>query len=638
VGLLGVVLVAAALPARAAVSGDVRATAETQPVLSASDAADDAAIWRHPTDPGLSLVIGTDKSGGAIEVYDLSGSRVQRITGARANGVDLRAGFVLGGNPVDLVAVGGDDVRFFRVDVERRRLEPVGIGRNGSRVDPNGLCLYRSSQSGKMYLFGIGLQSEVEQLELVDAGAGIDLVRVRGPWDLGHDAEACVADDELGRLYVNEADFDIWRYGAEPDAGTGSADRRSVDRVGQGGHLAADVEGLTLVYQPNGTGYLLASSQGDDSFTVYRREGDNAFIRKFQVESTSKVDGCTNTDGIDALAADLGPAFPHGVFICQDHHNSAPVGGNQNFKLVPLEQVVDLAAAGSVPPAASPLLPPPPEAPGATPPGSDSSTGEGPSAPSPAGAGSGYWLVDASGRVYAFGEATHRGDATDRLRDGVRAADLESHPSGSGYWVLDERGGVHPFGAARHLGDLRAAGLRPGERAASLSASPSGHGYMIFTSAGRAVPFGDAGFAGDLSGLRLNGPVVDSVNTPSGNGYYMVASDGGIFSFGDARFFGSMGGIRLNAPVRSLVPDGDGTGYWLVASDGGVFAFDASFRGSMGAVRLNQPVTGMVRFGSGYLMVAADGGIFNFSDRPFSGSLGDKPPAHPVVSVTALAR
>jgi ligand-binding sensor domain-containing protein len=97
-----------------------------------------------------------------------------------------------------------------------------------------------------------------------------------------------------------------------------------------------------------------------------------------------------------------------------------------------------------------------------------------------------------------------------------------------------------------------------------------------------------------------------------------------------------MGDKKLNAPVQSLVPDPDGTGYWLVASDGGVFAFEAGFRGSMGATRLNQPVTGMVAFGNGYLMVATDGGIFNFSDRPFHGSLGDRPPADPITSVAAL--
>jgi hypothetical protein len=35
-------------------------------------------------------------------------------------------------------------------------------------------------------------------------------------------------------------------------------------------------------------------------------------------------------------------------------------------------------------------------------------------------------------------------------------------------------------------------------------------------------------------------------------------------------------------------------------------------------------------------MVAEDGGIFNFSDKPFAGSLGDKPPANPIVAVAPL--
>ncbi|MGH9021615.1 MAG: hypothetical protein ACRDV9_00690, partial [Acidimicrobiia bacterium] len=51
---------------------------------------------------------------------------------------------------------------------------------------------------------------------------------------------------------------------------------------------------------------------------------------------------------------------------------------------------------------------------------------------------------------------------------------------------------------------------------------------------------------------------------------------------------------------------------------------------------LNKAVTGMVPNGSGYLMVGEDGGIFNFSDRPFLGSLGSSPPAHPITSVAVL--
>jgi len=56
----------------------VLATAETDPMPNAGDAADDPAIWIHPTDPSLSTVIGTDKSnpGGGLTVYDLSGRQL----------------------------------------------------------------------------------------------------------------------------------------------------------------------------------------------------------------------------------------------------------------------------------------------------------------------------------------------------------------------------------------------------------------------------------------------------------------------------------------------------------------------------------------------------------------------------------
>ena len=271
----------------------------------------------------------------------------------------------------------------------------------------------------------------------------------------------------------------------------------------------------------------------------------------------------------------------------------------------------------------------------------------GPSAPSPsvlatpapdipvgvAGVRSGYWMVEADGRVYRFGAAGLFGDPNAVLGT-AQAVDLEPTPSGNGYWVVDDGGRVYAYGDAVSQGNV--AGLLPGERATSLSATPTGAGYWIFTTRGRVVPFGDATFHGDMAAVTLNGPVRDSIPTTSGRGYFMVASDGGIFAFGDAVFAGSMGGTRLNAPVQSLVPDADGVGYWLVAADGGIFAFNAPFRGSMGAVPLNQPVTGMVRFGDGYLMVGSDGGIFSFSDRPFLGSLGASPPARPIVSVAVL--
>jgi hypothetical protein len=261
---------------------------------------------------------------------------------------------------------------------------------------------------------------------------------------------------------------------------------------------------------------------------------------------------------------------------------------------------------------------------------------------------SGYWMLGSDGGVFAFGDARELGDQSSVLRVNPsfrgspvkrhESVDLEPSPSGDGYWVLSNAGSIDAYGDARGRVsiDEGALTLNAGEQATSLSVTPSGNGLWVFTSQGRTITYGDARHLGDMSGTPLNGPVLDAVPTPLGNGYYMVGSDGGIFAFGDAAFHGSMGGKRLNAPVQSLVPDGDGTGYWLVASDGGIFAFNAPFRGSMGGQRLNKPVTGMVRFGDGYLMVGEDGGIFSFSDQPFFGSLGDRPPVRPIVSVAAF--
>ena len=248
----------------------------------------------------------------------------------------------------------------------------------------------------------------------------------------------------------------------------------------------------------------------------------------------------------------------------------------------------------------------------------------------------GYWLLDASGKVYAFGAAVDRGDVvrSSDLGD-ADVVDLEPTPSGDGYWILLSDHRVLVFGDAVALHD--GAGLLRGEQATSMSAHPDGNGYWIFTDRGRALAYGTAEHRGDMSGVPLNGPVIESVATPSGDGYYMVASDGGIFAFGDAEFRGSMGGVPLNLPVVGLAPTPSGNGYWLVAADGGIFAFgDADFYGSMGSTPLNRPVNGMVAYGGGYLMVASDGGIFVFGPADFHGSLGSGPPPDPIVSAAAL--
>ena len=72
---------------------------------SGNDSADDPAIWIHPTNPGQSTIIGTDKNSG-LGVYDLAGNQIQFLVDGKMNNVDLRYNFPLGGQPVALVTLG----------------------------------------------------------------------------------------------------------------------------------------------------------------------------------------------------------------------------------------------------------------------------------------------------------------------------------------------------------------------------------------------------------------------------------------------------------------------------------------------------------------------------------------------------
>ncbi|MGH8971863.1 MAG: phytase [Acidimicrobiia bacterium] len=329
-------------PKAPAADASVTADGETEPVGASGDAADDMAIWVHPTDPSQSVVIGTDKEG-ALEVYDMAGKRLQAIDPTtRPGNVDVRPGFTLAGKTVDLVGVVGYGMRFYTIDPATRMLTNV----TAPDVDPGmpvaGMCMYRSAVSGKHYLFADTLAGEAAQYELVDEGGKVNAKLVRGPWQVGSEAEGCVFDDEKKILYVAEEAVGIWAYGAEPDAST--TDRKLVDGTAPGGRLAGDVEGLAIVYQPGGGGYLLASSQGDDSFVVYQRNEPWEYVKKYKVDAGDVTDRCSRTDGIDATAANLGPLYPKGVFSCQDHINDAPgTTGNQDFKLVRLEKILDLA-------------------------------------------------------------------------------------------------------------------------------------------------------------------------------------------------------------------------------------------------------------------------------------------------------
>lgn len=324
----------------AAAARTVTPLVETEPVLNHGDAADDPAIWIHPRDPAKSLVIGAQKKLG-LEVYDLTGRRVQTLPVGRINNVDLRQGVELAGRRRDIVAASNrthKTLDLFEVNAATGRLAsavaaPIATGFG----DPYGLCMYHSAKSGKLYVFiNDPDQGDFRQWEIEAAGDQLGAKLVR-EFTVGTQAEGCAADDETGALYVAEEDIGLWRYGAEPDAGS---QRRQLDATAAGGHLAADVEGVGIFRGRDGAGYLVVSNQGADNYAVYRREGDNAFIGHFAIVANDVlgIDGASETDGLDVTSMAVGKAFPQGLLVVQDGRNLAPAE-KQNFKLVPWERV-----------------------------------------------------------------------------------------------------------------------------------------------------------------------------------------------------------------------------------------------------------------------------------------------------------
>ena len=317
----------------------VEPTVETEPVSTYGDAADDPAIWMNPADAAQSLIIGANKKLG-LEVYDLSGRRIQTLPDGRMNNVDLRDGFPFDGQRVPLVAASNrtsKTIALYRIEAAARRLVALEVEDSATGLsDPYGACLYRNPRNGRFYLFVNDADTGLmRQWRLEERRGRVRATRVRD-LKVGSQAEGCVADDELGWLYVGEEDTGLWKYGAEP--GTGS-ERTAVDTT-EDGNLTADVEGISLWRGAGGTGYLVVSNQGEDNYAVYRREGANAFVGKFHIVANEDlgIDGASETDGLDVTSTPLGAGFEHGVLVVQDGRNLTPAD-RQNFKLVPWSRI-----------------------------------------------------------------------------------------------------------------------------------------------------------------------------------------------------------------------------------------------------------------------------------------------------------
>ena len=307
---------------------------ETTPVPSDDDAADDPAIWLHPTEPAASLILGTDKRSG-LAVYDLSGNQTQFLERGRLNNVDLRGGIALDGVMATLAVAtnrssGSMDV--FRISGEGRVSFALEVPLN--LAEPYGICM-GVDDSGGAHVFVNSTDAEYQHWRLNPGGRLQP--RLEGAWNLDSQPEGCAVDDAAWTLYLGEEEHGIWRMPADAAR---AGEIRLLDAIASG-RLTADVEGMDVYRGPAGEHYLVASSQGDNSFAVYdlaRNNGNNgndSYAGSFALAADEQagIDGVEETDGLAVTAAALNDSFPRGLLVVQDGINESPAA-NQNFKLV----------------------------------------------------------------------------------------------------------------------------------------------------------------------------------------------------------------------------------------------------------------------------------------------------------------
>jgi 3-phytase len=308
-------------------TASVAAVRETAPVASADDAADDPAIWRDAAHPERSLIVGTDKKAG-LYVFGLDGAVKSRLADGRVNNVDLREAMI-GGRP-GVIVVASD-----RTDPAQAHLAVLSLAVESGGLTPlarlpagpgeaYGLCLYRRGSDGAVFAFLVLKDGAVRQYAL-DLSQAEPAAREVRNFKLATQAEGCVADDRTGQLYVAEEDVGVWRIAADPAGGVRPEAFARVD----GAALVADVEGVAIVPDGASGGWLVASSQGDSAYALYRL-ADGGFAGRFRIAAGS-VDGTSETDGLEFAAGGLGPAFPDGLLVVQDGDNAPEA---QNFKLV----------------------------------------------------------------------------------------------------------------------------------------------------------------------------------------------------------------------------------------------------------------------------------------------------------------
>lgn len=288
---------------------------------------DDPAIWRHPSDPARTLILGTDKASpnGALHVFGLDGKPVQVIEGLdRPNNVDVQDNLAV------LTERNRQRLRVFRIDPGTGKLSaageiPVFAGQAGESALAMGIGLYRRKRDAALFAIVSRKNgpagSYLWQYRLTDDGTRVTGEKVRefGQFSGGarNEIEAVAVDDAEGFVYYSDESCCVRKYHADPDApgARNEVARHATDK------FDGQREGIAVTQF-----WLIVTEQlaGRSLYHVYAKRGQALrpiFILRGNADST---------DGIEAVDTPL-PGFPNGMLAAMN-------SSGRNFLLFALKQ------------------------------------------------------------------------------------------------------------------------------------------------------------------------------------------------------------------------------------------------------------------------------------------------------------
>lgn len=202
----------------------------------------------------------------------------------------------------------------------------------------------------------------------------------------------------------------------------------------------------------------------------------------------------------------------------------------------------------------------------------------------------GYWVIDATGQQFFFGEARQL-TKNDAVGISTVIHGAVGHPTTPGFWTMEQNGRVHAYGASQFYGDASGVGAND---FVDIAVTHTGNGYWLLRQTGGVYTYGDAGYldgiymgAHYLGEIPSQTPIENTATAITGHpsimGYWITDHLGQVGSyFGETvspsvHFFGQVTApFPQNAAPTAIEPMQNGLGYWILWSNGQIHNFGSA--------------------------------------------------------------